>query len=69
MRKTGPESPRALRRAVGLPLIGDDYVLEYRIFDAGKNTWYNNWNGGKGEPNFMLDPSAKGGRMALTDDY
>jgi hypothetical protein len=46
---------------------GDDYVLEYRLFDAGKNAWFNNWNGGKGEPNFMLDPSANGGRMALTE--
>jgi len=46
---------------------GDDYVLEYRLFDAGKNAWFNNWNGDKGEPNFMLDPSANGGRMALTE--
>jgi hypothetical protein len=46
---------------------GDDYVLEYRLFDAGKNAWFGNWDGGKGEPRHMLDPAVNNGRMALTE--
>jgi hypothetical protein len=46
---------------------GDDYVLEYRLFDDGKNAWFGNWDGAKKEPRFMLDPASNNGRMALTE--
>jgi len=46
---------------------GDDYVLEYRLFDSGTNAWFGNWDGGKAQPRFMLDPAVNDGRMALTE--
>lgn len=45
----------------------DGYVLEYRNFDAGKNPFFNNWDGAKNQPRFMFDPKKNGGRAGLTE--
>lgn len=45
----------------------DGYLLEYRAFDAGKNPFFNNWAGAKGEPIFMFDPAKNNGRAGLTE--
>lgn len=47
--------------------VGDDgYVLDYRLFDAGKNAFRANWDPAKKQPLFMLDPAKAGGRATLT---
>ncbi len=45
----------------------DGYVLEYRNADAGKNPFFNNWNGAKNQPQFMFDPAKNQGRAGLTE--
>jgi VCBS repeat-containing protein len=45
----------------------DGYVLDYREFDAGKNPFFNNWDGVKNEPIFMFDPAQNGGRAGLAE--
>lgn len=45
----------------------DGYVLDYRDFDAGKNPFFNNWDGAKSQPIFMFDPAQNGGRGGLTE--
>jgi hypothetical protein len=44
----------------------DGYVLEYRNFDAGRNPFFNNWDGAKNQPRFMFDPAKNSGRAGLT---
>jgi len=44
----------------------DGYLLEYRAFDAGKNPWFNNWDGAKSVPLFMFDPAKNKGSAGLT---
>ena len=44
----------------------DGYLLEYRAFDAGKNPWFNNWDGAKSVPLFMFDPAKNQKRAGLT---
>jgi hypothetical protein len=45
----------------------DGYVLEYRLFDSGKNPFFGTWDGGKSVPTFMFDPAKNNGRAALTE--
>lgn len=45
----------------------DGYLLEYRAFDRGKNPFFNNWDGAKGQPVFMFDPAKNNGRAGLTE--
>jgi hypothetical protein len=45
----------------------DGYVLEYRNFDAGKNPFFNNWDGAKKQPVYMFDPASNNGRAGLSE--
>lgn len=46
-------------------MADDGYVLEYRLFDAGKNPFVSNMDGQSKRPKFMFD-AAKSGIKALT---
>lgn len=48
-------------------MADDGYVLEYRNGDAGKNPFFNNWDGAKHQPRFMFDPAKNQGRAGLTE--
>ncbi|MBM4443077.1 MAG: hypothetical protein FJ027_21915 [Candidatus Rokubacteria bacterium] len=43
----------------------DGYVFEYRLFDAGRNPFFGNWDGAKSQPRFMFDPAKNEGRAGL----
>ncbi|MBI1966123.1 MAG: hypothetical protein HYS46_07740 [Betaproteobacteria bacterium] len=45
----------------------DGYLIEYRAFDSGKNPFFGNWDGAKGQPIFMFDPARNQGRAGLTE--
>jgi hypothetical protein len=45
----------------------DGYVLEYRLFDSGRNPFFGSWNADKSVPTFMFDPAKNNGRAALTE--
>ena len=53
-------------RSAPVGFADDGYLLEYRTFDAGKNPFFNNWDGAKSQPIFMFDPGRNGGRAGLT---
>lgn len=47
----------------------DGYVAEYRLFDAGKKMFADNWDKSTNQPKFMFDPAKNGGKpgLALAD--
>jgi hypothetical protein len=48
-------------------MADDGYVLEYRLFDAGKNPFSSNFDAKTGQPKFMYD-AKKGGKKAVRID-
>jgi hypothetical protein len=54
-------------RSAPVGAADDGYLVEYRAFDAGKNPFFNNWDGAKSQPVFMFDPAKNRGRAGLTE--
>ena len=49
-------------------MADDGYVLEYRLFDAGKNPFSSNFDAKTGQPKFMYDAKKVGKKALAIDD-
>jgi hypothetical protein len=49
-------------------MADDGYVLEYRLFDAGKGVFSKNWDKQANQPKYMFDPAKVGFRSRTADD-
>lgn len=54
-------------RSAPVGMTDDGYVLEYRLFDAGKNMFGGNFDRGKGQPRFMWDEKKAGYKSVNSD--
>ncbi len=48
-------------------MADDGYVLQYRLFDAGKKMFSKNWDKGKNQPKYMFDASKVGFKSRTLD--
>jgi len=48
-------------------MADDGYVLQYRLFDAGKKMFSKNWDKGKKQPKYMFDASKVGFKSRTLD--
>lgn len=49
-------------------MADDGYVLEYRLFDAGKNPFSSNFDAKRGQPKFMYDEKKTGKKALAIED-
>ncbi|WP_275098137.1 ethylbenzene dehydrogenase-related protein [Sedimenticola hydrogenitrophicus] len=47
-------------------MADDGFVAEYRLFDAGKKMFSDNWDKQTNQPRYMFDPAGNGGKPHLT---